>query len=231
MEIITANNLVRTYKKGPHSIAALNNLNFSINTGNFVSIVGKSGSGKSTLLNIICGLDSAASGQIIVEGKNLLKLSKNELAQYRRFTVGMVFQSFNLIPSQTAVENVIMALIFSNYPKAKRKERAAELLYSLGLENRMTHKPSELSGGEAQRVAIARALANNPKIILADEPTGNLDTTTSDEILTLLKNLNKDKGITIIMVTHDKDTALDISDNTLILSDGKIIENIKKTNI
>lgn len=223
--IIKVENVSRVYKKGENKIFALNDVSFEINKGEFVSIVGKSGSGKSTILNLLGGLDSSSSGNIFVDNHHLQKMNRKELSHYRKFTIGMVFQSFNLIKSQTAIENVKLALTFGGEARNKRSEKAAELLYNLGLEKRMQHKPSELSGGEAQRVAIARAMANNPKIILADEPTGNLDSNTSNDIIELLKKLNNEQGITIIMVTHDKETAYKISDKIIVLADGKILEN------
>ncbi len=217
-------NLCKTYHKGEHLIYALRNINFEINDGEFVSIVGRSGSGKSTLLNLLGGIDTDAKGEILYDGVNLLTMSEKQLSQHRRFTIGMIFQSFNLIPGKTAIDNVKMPLIFSDYPRRLRDTRACELLYNMGLFNRAMHYPSELSGGEAQRVAIARALANRPKVILADEPTGNLDTATSAEIIGLLQMFNRKHKITIVMVTHDKETANRVSHKTVLLSDGEIIK-------
>jgi putative ABC transport system ATP-binding protein len=191
--------------------------------GKYISIVGKSGSGKSTLLNLVGGLDKPSSGKIHFNGHDLSGMSRYELAMHRRFSVGMVFQSFNLIPSRTALENIILPLTFSGVPRKKRADRARELLEKVGLGHRTTHLPSELSGGEAQRVAIARALANDPHMILADEPTGNLDSSTSKEIVDLLVGLNRKQGMTILMVTHDRETATEISDKIINLKDGKIV--------
>ena len=231
MTLIKISNLSKTYHKGKLEIPALKDATCEIEQGAFVSIVGKSGSGKSTLLNMIGGLDKASSGSIVFDGKDLHQLNKTEMANHRRFSVGMIFQSFNLVQSRNALENVELALIFGGVARSKRKARATTLLTKVGLEKRLTHVPDELSGGETQRVAIARALANNPKVLLADEPTGNLDSETSREIIDLLKDLNKNQGITIIMVTHDVETAEEISDLVLKLKDGEIIEKLIKTKV
>jgi putative ABC transport system ATP-binding protein len=228
---IKTTNLSRTYRKGKLEIRALKDATCEIEQGDFVSIVGKSGSGKSTLLNLIGGLDRASSGSIIFDGNDLRKLNKSEMANHRRFSVGMIFQSFNLIQSRNALENVELALTFGGMARGKRKARASELLTKVGLKERLTHLPDELSGGETQRVAIARALANNPKVLLADEPTGNLDSETSREIIELLIDLNKNHGITIIMVTHDLETAEKVSNLILKLKDGEIIEKLEKTEL
>jgi len=169
------------------------------------------------------GLDRPTSGTIQFNGKELGKLNRYHLALHRRFGVGMIFQSFNLLPRRTALDNIILPLTFAGVPSRKRKQRATKLLEQVGLGGRTTHFPSELSGGEAQRVAIARALANEPKMILADEPTGNLDSSTANEIIQLLVSLNKDKGLTILMVTHDRETADAVSDSIITLKDGSII--------
>lgn len=223
MTIITTNNLVKHYRKGKIFVPALNQINLTIEQGEYISIIGKSGSGKSTLLNLIGGLDTPSAGDLIVKQKALQSLNRRELANHRRFTVGMVFQSFNLIPSRTAQENIILALIFGGIPRKERKKRASELLSMVGLKDRIKHKPTELSGGEAQRVAIARALANDPEIILADEPTGNLDSSTSNEIVDILLKLNKQKGKTVIMVTHDEEVAMKFSDRLIRLKDGMVV--------
>ncbi len=223
--IIEVSNLNKTYHKGKIEIPAVKDISYKFIEGQIVSIVGKSGSGKSTLLNLIGGLDVASSGQIVISGKDLLRMNRHELALHRRFSVGMIFQSFNLITSRNALQNVTLALAFGGVPGNKRKQKAAELLESVGLKDRLSHKPSELSGGEAQRVAIARALANNPKVLLADELTGNLDSSTSKEIVDLLLNLNKEKNLTILMVTHDQETAERISHSIIRLKDGEIISD------
>jgi ABC-type lipoprotein export system ATPase subunit len=220
--IIEVSNLCKTYFKGKVEIPAVKNVSYKFPEGKITSIVGKSGSGKSTLLNMIGGLDIASSGKIDIDGKDLLKMSRYELALHRRFSVGMVFQSFNLISSRNALQNVMLALAFGGVARKERKEKARQLLDSVGLTQRINHKPSELSGGEAQRVAIARALANNPKVLLADELTGNLDSNTSNEIIDLLLNLNKEKKLTILMVTHDQETAERVSDGIVKLKDGMV---------
>lgn len=219
--IIRLQHVYKIYTKGRVNVNALSDINFQVNHGEFISIVGKSGSGKSTLLNLIGGLDHVTSGQIFFEDQNLAAMSKKEMSQHRKFSVGMVFQSFNLIPSRNAMENVSLALAFGGTPVKTRKPTSVGLLSSVGLAKRTEHKPTELSGGEAQRVAIARALANNPKVILADEPTGNLDSQTSKEIIQLLIVLNQQHGKTIIMVTHDLETAKATSNRIIRLKDGK----------
>lgn len=225
MEIIFIEHLKKIYERGRAEVSALHDVTLTINEGEYISIVGKSGSGKSTLLNIIGGLDRPSAGSLIIKGKDLNKISRRELSDHRKFTVGMIFQSFNLIYSRTLSENITLALAFGGIKHKDRKIKANELLDMVGLAERTDHKPSEISGGEAQRVAIARALANNPEIILADEPTGNLDSATSEEIISILKNLNEDQGKTIIMVTHDIEIANSVSDRIITLKDGMIINN------
>lgn len=228
MKIIEVKQLGRTYLKGKVKIPALHDVNLAIMEGEFVSIVGKSGSGKSTLLNLLGGLDKATDGDILFSGESLLKKSRQQMAQHRKFSVGMIFQSFNLIQSRTALENVELALTFGGVKRRNRKQIATTLLEKVGLQGRITHLPDELSGGETQRVAIARALANNPKVLLADEPTGNLDSETSEEIIKVLVDLNKNQNITIIMVTHDDETAQKDSDKVVKLKDGSVLEIINK---
>lgn len=226
--MIKIENLSKIYQKGITTIPAIDNLSCEMNQGTFVSVVGKSGSGKSTLLNMIGGLDTPDSGIIIFEGKNLVELNRRQIANHRRFSIGMVFQSFNLITHRTASENVELALAFGGTGRRKRRKKALELLELVGLKERADHFPNELSGGEAQRVSIARALANNPKVLLADEPTGNLDSNTAENIISLLRKLNTGKHITIIMVTHDFETAERVSDQIIKLKDGQIIEEITR---
>jgi putative ABC transport system ATP-binding protein len=221
---IQVKNLSRHYQMGSTKISAIHDVSFSVEKGEFVSILGRSGSGKSTLLNLLGGLDSATSGSITFNGADLGQMRRNELARHRRNSVGMIFQSFNLINYATALDNVALALIFGRFPNKLRKSRAIQLLESVGLADRINHRPSELSGGEAQRVAIARALANQPPVLLADEPTGNLDSATSSEIIELLKTLNREKGITVMMVTHDQETATMVSNMVIHLKDGQIVE-------
>jgi putative ABC transport system ATP-binding protein len=221
--ILEIKDLSKIYRKGQVEIPALRNVSFSLEEGAFLGIVGKSGSGKSTLLNLVGGLDHQTGGEIRVDGNELSGMNRTQLALHRRNTVGMIFQSFNLIHNQTASENVMLPLTFTGMPRRMRKERAASLLGQVGLHDRTGHLPAELSGGEAQRVAIARALANEPRIILADEPTGNLDSQTSREIVDLLVSLNRERNLTILMVTHDRETAASISDRMITLKDGSIV--------
>ncbi|MCD6215643.1 MAG: ABC transporter ATP-binding protein [Candidatus Aenigmarchaeota archaeon] len=201
--IITLKNVSKTYMLGEIQIHALQNINFSISKNELISIMGPSGSGKSTLLDIMGLLTRPTSGSVIIEGKNIETMSDDEIATIRRKKVGFVFQVFNLIGRMTALENVMLPMWFNGVPKAERRERAKTLLEEVGLGERIKHKPSQLSGGQRQRVAIARALANNPDIILADEPTGNLDSRSGKEIMDLLKTLHKKENKTIILVTHD----------------------------
>ena len=205
--MIELKGVTRRYKMGDELIYALNAVDLKIEKGEFIAIIGPSGSGKSTLANIIGGLDRPDSGQVTVDDIDLMKTSDNELSHYRNKKVGFVFQSFNLQPNYSAVENVAVPLLFAKMSKSARRKRAEECLRAVGLETRMKHKPTELSGGQRQRVAIARALANNPEIIIADEPTGNLDSKKGDEIMDLMKKLNKDMGVTLIIITHDPDLA------------------------
>ena len=218
------NHLSMVYQKAKIAIPALNDVTFNVEKGEFIGIIGKSGSGKSTLLNLVGGLDRPSGGEIIFLGKDLAKMSRYELALHRRHSVGMIFQSFNLIASLTALNNVVLPLTFAGINKKKRKQTARELLEQVGLSDRTDHLPTELSGGETQRVAIARALANEPSMLLADEPTGNLDSITAREIIGLLQDLNKNKGITVLLVTHDQETAEEISDHIIRLKDGQIVE-------
>jgi putative ABC transport system ATP-binding protein len=229
-QIIKTNVLSRIYEKGNIKVIALLDVSFEVSEGQFICIAGKSGSGKSTLLNLIGGLDRPSSGNIFFNGNDLAGMNRYELALHRRLSVGMIFQSFNLVPTLSALDNVILPLIFSGINSKLRKSKGVELLRQVGLENRKDHFPGELSGGEAQRVAIARALANEPRVILADEPTGNLDSQTSEEIINVLVSLNKDKGLTILMVTHDLETAERISDKIIRLKDGKIVEEMSQKN-
>lgn len=222
--LLEVSSLSKTYRKGKIEIPALSNVSFSMQSGDFFSVVGKSGSGKSTLLNLVGGLDRASSGSIQFEGRDMAGMNRQEMAIHRRFNVGMIFQSFNLIASRTALENVELALAFGGVSRTKRRQVARGLLESVGLQERMDHRPDELSGGETQRVAIARALANNPRVLLADEPTGNLDSETSAEIVGLVQRLNRDHSLSIILVTHDQETAEAVSDRIIRLKDGQVVE-------
>jgi len=219
--IVDVVNVDKTYRMGTVDVPALRDVNITINDGDFVSIMGPSGSGKSTLMNLIGCLDRPTSGDIIIRGRNVNKLSDNELAHLRGKEVGFVFQTFNLIPRMDALRNVELPMIYQELSRDERKAKAKKLLIGVGLGDRMHHKPMELSGGERQRVAIARALANDPTILLSDEPTGNLDTKTGAEILSLFKKLNDD-GRTIITVTHDPEIA-GYSERIIRLKDGRIV--------
>lgn len=204
--MIDIKNLIKTYNIGKMSIEILKGIDLTVNEGEYVSIMGPSGSGKSTFLNIIGCLDRLTTGTYTLDGKNIENLNDNELSEIRCKKVGFVFQSYNLLPKLNAIENVELPAKYLGMDRNKRKERAEELLRLVGLEDRMHHLPNELSGGQKQRVAIARALINDPKIIFADEPTGNLDSKSTEEILEIFKKLN-DKGVTILMVTHEEDVA------------------------
>jgi putative ABC transport system ATP-binding protein len=227
--IIEAEELSKIYSMGKVQISALKDLSLRIPRGAFLGITGPSGSGKSTFLNLIGGLDTPTSGTIKSQGKDVSRMSNEELAVYRRIDVGMIFQSFNLISSLTAMENVALPLLFSGIPKKQRKKRALEVLRRVRLGEREKHRPLELSGGEQQRVAIARALVNEPEILLTDEPTGNLDSRTSEEIVQMLADLNKDRSITVIMVSHEERLLKKYSDTVVHLQDGKLVrqENIR----
>jgi putative ABC transport system ATP-binding protein len=222
--IVSVTDLRKTYSKGTLPVPVLHGVSFGVEEGEFVSIVGRSGSGKSTLLNLIGGLDTPTAGSIVVAGTELTRASRRGLALHRRRTVGMVFQSWNLLPSRTALENVTLALAFGGVRRRGRERAAADLLESLGLGHRLSHRPGELSGGESQRVAIARALANRPRVLLADEPTGNLDSLTAGEIVGLLRGLNRERGLTVLMVTHDESAAASVSGRVLRMHDGRILE-------
>ena len=208
---------------GTTSVRALDEVSLTMEEGEFVSIQGTSGSGKSTLLNMIGGLDHPTSGEVLFNSKALAPLSKKEMARYRRYSVGMIFQNFNLIPTMTAEENVGLALAFGGVRGNGRRRRAEELLNRVGLQDRLTHRPSELSGGEQQRVAIARALANNPKVLLADEPTGNVDSIRAHELLALLREMVDKDSLTILMVTHDRELATSLSDRIVLMKDGRVV--------
>src|ERR1700688_2920782 len=199
---IRSENLRRHYRMGETLIRAVDGVSLEVCAGEFVALLGSSGSGKSSVLNLIAGLDRPTSGSVIVQQKDLAQLSREELARYRLHTVGMVFQSFNLIPSMTLAENVELPLRFAEVDRGKRGSLAREALARVGLEARMNHRPSELSGGEQQRAALARALINRPQLLLADEPTGNLDSRTGTEIMNMVRDFNRQLGITIVMVTQ-----------------------------
>jgi putative ABC transport system ATP-binding protein len=223
MSLLEAREVSKVYPMGTTTVTALDNVSLSIDEGQFVAIQGTSGSGKSTLLNMVGGLDHPSSGDIYFNAEPLGPRSKKEMARYRRFSVGMIFQNFNLIPTMNAEENIKLALAFGGLRGAQRRETAKELLGRVGLADRLTHRPSELSGGEQQRVAIARALANNPKVLLADEPTGNLDSTRAHELLGLLREMVTRDSLTIVMVTHDRELAASFADRIILMKDGRIV--------
>ncbi len=208
---------------GSEDVHALAGVSVAIEPGEFVAIQGTSGSGKSTLLNLFGGLDRPTAGDILFNGKSLAPLSSREMARYRLRSIGMIFQSFNLIPTMTARQNVSLALAFAGMKQTERQQRSKELLERVGLGARADHRPSELSGGEQQRVSIARALANDPQVLLADEPTGNLDSARATELLELLKTMQRD-GKTIVMVTHDQELAGKFADRIIKLKDGKLAQ-------
>jgi putative ABC transport system ATP-binding protein len=229
--IVDIKNLRREFKMGDEVVKAINDINFTISAGEFITIMGSSGSGKTTLLNILGCLDRPTSGDYILDGVNVNKLSKNELAGYRNKKLGFVFQSYNLLARTSAIENVELPLMYSKDFSAKqRREKAMRALDAVGLSNRINYLPSQLSGGQQQRVAIARALVNDPVMILADEATGNLDSRTSYEIMMLIQELNEKKGKTIVFVTHEPDIAA-FSKRTVTLKDGKIIKDTINTNV
>jgi len=222
-EAIRTVSLVKHYKLGRSVIPAVDGVSLAARRGEFIALLGASGSGKSTLLNLIAGLDRPDAGAIVVDGQNLSTFTPQELAEYRRFTVGMVFQSFNLVPSMTLYENVELPMRFAEIRRRVRKQRAREALERVGLSDRMKHRPSEMSGGEQQRAALARALVNEPKILLADEPTGNLDSKTGTEIMDLIRNLNRTLEMTVVMVTHEKPLAERYAHRMVFLGDGKLL--------
>ena len=218
---IRAVDLTRTFEVGETTVEALRCINLEVTKGQFVALVGPSGSGKSTLLNLVGGLDRPTDGQLWIDGVELSASKEKALTDHRRRRVGFVFQSFNLLPRLTAVENVALPLMFVGVDERERTERAVQLLAQVGLSDRMDHRPTQLSGGEQQRVANARALVNRPAIILADEPTGNIDTTTGAEIMDLLRRLNRDQGVTLLLVTHDPEAA-GFAEIVIQLRDGQI---------
>lgn len=221
MNIIEIKNVYKIYNCTDSKVYALNGVDFSVKDGEFVSIIGKSGSGKSTLMNLLGCLDVATKGEVILQGKNTKALSENELSHIRNKQIGFIFQGFNLIPTLTALENVELPLIYAKVPKSKRRKLAISALESVGLSDRISHKPSQMSGGQQQRVAIARAIAIAPPIILADEPTGNLDSQSGKEIMEILLKLHK-MGKTIVLITHDEKIA-DLADRKICIFDGKVL--------
>ena len=219
--IIQLKNVAKYYEMGESIIKAVNCVDLNIEKGDFVAIMGPSGSGKSTAMNLIGSLDLATQGEIDLKGENIEEMEESELAQLRGKQIGFIFQQFNLVPNLTAKENVMLPMLFQGNDKEEREDRAEKLLEAVGLGDRMEHYPNELSGGQQQRVAIARSLSNDPEVILADEPTGNLDSSTGERVMTFLNKLNE-KGKTIIMVTHDPDVARKHAKTIYSLKDGKI---------
>jgi putative ABC transport system ATP-binding protein len=222
--VIEVKNVTKELKMGQHTIHALRGVNMTIYSGEMVGIVGPSGSGKSTLLGIIGGLDTPTKGQVFIDGTEISHMNEDRLTEIRNEKIGFIFQFFNLIPTLTALENVALPIQFARKPLFQPNQRAKELLNLLGLGDRMHHRPSQLSGGQQQRVAIARALANQPALLLADEPTGNLDSESSAIVLEALETIRREIGTTVVIVTHAQ-TLADRTDRTLLLSDGQILEN------
>lgn len=222
---VRAERVSRHYQMGTALIRAVDDITLEVRNGEFLALLGTSGSGKSTLLNLMAGLDRPSSGAILAQGRSLSELSQLELARYRSRTVGMVFQSFNLLPRMTLEENVELPLRLAEVERAERPARVREALERVRLETRLRHRPAELSGGEQQRAALARALVNRPKLLLADEPTGNLDSATGESIMQLLRTIQQSLGMTIVMVTHERPLAERFADRIASLADGKLISD------
>ncbi|MED1743467.1 ABC transporter ATP-binding protein [Brevibacillus borstelensis] len=224
---LTVENVNHSYGTGKIKVPVLFDINIHIAKGEFVALCGSSGSGKSTLLNLLAGLTKPEEGKIFVNSEEISRFNENELCLFRRKCMGFIFQSYNLLPGLTALENVELPLIFAGESKKKRRIRAAEILEKMGLEGRLDHRPNELSGGQQQRVSIARALVNNPSIVLADEPTGNLDSKTEQEILDLMRQMNRESNTTFIIVTHEQEVA-EQSDRVIYLQDGRVVQRRTK---
>ena len=220
---VRTENVRRHYPMGKSLIRAVDGVSLTIEPGEFVALLGQSGSGKSTLLNLLAGLDRPTSGSVLVHGRDLAKLSSEELAGYRQNEVGMVFQAFHLIASMTTAENVELPMRFAEVDRTERAQRSRESLERVGLDNRLEHRPSELSGGEQQRVSLARALANKPSLLLADEPTGNLDSRTGEDILNLIRDLSLSLGMTVVMVTHERALAERFAERLIFMADGRLV--------
>ena len=223
-DLVVVDNLRKRYVLGNQEVNALQGVSFSVEKGDFVSIMGPSGSGKSTMMNMLGCLDVPTSGSYILDGKDVARMKPDELARVRRDSLGFVFQGFNLLARTTALENVELPMVYSGVPSGERKKRASEALERVGLGDRQDHRPHQMSGGQQQRVAIARALVNRAPIILADEPTGNLDTANSTEIMELFQELNENQGITVILITHEPEMAL-FSKRIITFRDGSIVED------
>ena len=224
MEILKVENLVKTYGKGDNVVTAVDNISFSVQKGEFVAIVGASGSGKSTLLHLLGGVDRPTSGKVYIDGKDIYSLNNDNLAIFRRRQIGIIYQFYNLIPILNVKENITLPCDLDN--QSVDDDRLKELIETLGLKNRMNHLPNELSGGQQQRVSIGRAMINNPAIMLADEPTGNLDSKASDEIVSLLRLSNKKFNQTVIIITHDLEIAKQ-ADRVITIEDGKVVKDEK----
>jgi putative ABC transport system ATP-binding protein len=222
--MITCKSISKSYTKGTNIVTPLENLDLEVGDGEFLALMGPSGSGKTTLLNLISGIDSPTSGSLVIDGENIASFSRKQLTQWRARKVGYIFQLYHLIPVLTAFENVELPLLITSLSKAERKQKAEEALEIVGLRDRSHHTPSELSGGQEQRVAIARALVADPALLVADEPTGDLDRESATIILELLQKLSRERGKTILMVTHDA-RAAEAADRTLHLEKGKLLEN------
>jgi len=227
-EVIRLVDIVKNYKVGTQLVRALRSVSLQINAGEYVAIMGASGSGKSTLMNVLGCLDTPTSGTYILNGQDVSHLIDDELAEIRNSEIGFIFQTFNLLPRNSALENVMLPLVYAGVKKDMRLERAEQMLTDVGLADRVDHKPNELSGGQRQRVAVARALINNPAILLADEPTGNLDSKTSEEIMQLFSNIHK-QGNTLIVVTHEEDIARH-AHRIIRLKDGQIESDVVNPN-
>lgn len=222
---VATRSLVREYRIGPAAVCALGGVDLEVHNSEFLAVLGVSGSGKSTLLHLLGGLDTPTSGSVLVAGRDLAAMSPYERALYRRTSVGFIFQSYYLVPSLTAEENVALALTFQGAFGLEARRRADEALQRVGLERRSSHRPSQLSGGEQQRVAIARAIVHRPPLLLADEPTGNLDRATAEGVAALLNEIHRTLGTTIVMVTHDEEMATAVADRVVRLRDGRLIES------
>ncbi len=226
--IIEVKNVTKIYRVGSERITALDNVSFTINKGDFCCLLGSSGSGKSTLLNLMAGIEKITKGEILIKGKDVCKMGEHQLAKFRQKYLGFVFQSYNLLPALNAIENVTLPLVFKEVSARTRNKKAKEMLIAVGLKERMKHKPNQMSGGQQQRVGIARAFVSNPSIVFADEPTGNLDSKTANEIMDIIKRISKERNQTIVMVTHDVNMAK-YANKVVHIHDGHI-EKIVEVN-
>lgn len=226
--IIEVKNVTKIYKVGTERITALDNVNFTINKGDFCCLLGSSGSGKSTLLNLMAGIEKITKGEILIKGKDVCKMGEHQLAKFRQKYLGFVFQSYNLLPALNAIENVALPMVFKEVKAKERTRRAKEMLIAVGLKERMKHKPNQMSGGQQQRVGIARAFVTDPEIVFADEPTGNLDSKTANEIMEIIKKIATERKQTIVMVTHDVNMAK-YANKVVHIHDGHI-EKIVEVN-